>query len=365
MCDLVRDHFSKSEIFLFEEGPLRLQMQAAGLFPVVGRGLEALLEVRRDGAVKIDLEFLRAMSRAITQLARIARRHDLVYANSQKAFVAAAFAAPLARRPLVWHLHDIMTSEHFAAKQIRVAIGLANHAATRVVVPSQAVGDAFCAAGGRRDKVRVVPNGISVAVGTRSLEPARLRTELGLPTGFLIGAVGRLAPWKGQHVLLEALPLVPDAQCIIVGDALFGEHDYTTRLHRLVDTLGLRERVLFLGHRTDVPRLMRASDIVVHTSVSPEPSARVVVEAMLSGVPIAATRAGGVPEILTGELGALLYPPGDSVALANLLRSFQHGALCRARLVERGVERAERHFSVARMQRDVESVIMEILGARQ
>jgi glycosyltransferase involved in cell wall biosynthesis len=86
---------------------------------------------------------------------------------------------------------------------------------------------------------------------------------------------------------------------------------------------------------------------------------------MLSGTPIAATSAGGVPEILTGELSALLYPPGDPVALANLLRSFQHGRPCRFRLVELGVERAERHFSVARMQRDVNSIILETLGRRQ
>ncbi len=334
LCDLVGDFFRNSEIFLFEDGPLRLHMEATGLPTAVGRQLNDLLDIRRDGALRVDLPFLRAMSRAVLQLARRARKHKLVYANSQKAFAAAAFAAPLAKRPLIWHLHDIMTREHFGAKQIRIAIGLANRAAARVIVPSQAVGEAFCAAGGQRNKVRVVRNGISIPAGTRSLDRDRLRVELGLPPGFLIAAVGRLAPWKGQHVMLE-------------------------------DALGLRGRVRFLGHRTDVPRLMRASDIVVHTSVDPEPSARVIVEAMLSGTPVAATHAGGVPEILTGGLSALLYPPGDPTGLANLLQSFQSGVYCRTRLVEEGIERAERFYSVRRMQRDVNSIILEILGTRQ
>jgi glycosyltransferase involved in cell wall biosynthesis len=365
LCDLVRDFFPRSEIFLFDDGPVRLQMRAAGFDPTVGRRLDALLQIRRDGAVMLNLAFLHAISRGVMQVAGMARRHELVYANSQKAFIVAALATALVRRPLVWHLHDVMTTEHFGAKQLRFAIGLANLVARRVIVPSKAVADAFCAVGGRRGKLRVVPNGVSVPAGTRSLDRASLRAELSLPEGFLISVVGRIDPEKGQHVALEALALLPDAQCLIVGDAIFGTHDYKEQLHRLADSLGLHARVHFLGHRTDVPRLMRASDIVVQTSVRPESFARVIVEAMLCGTPVVAPREGGAPEILTRDLGALLYPPGDSGALANLLRSLQHDGERTARLVELGVERAERRFSVPRMQRDVNSVIREILGDRQ
>src|SRR2546429_395027 len=75
LCDLVRDFFPKSEIFLFEDGPVRLQMRAAGFNPTVGRRLDALLEIRRDAALIVDLTFLQAISRAIMQLAQMARRH--------------------------------------------------------------------------------------------------------------------------------------------------------------------------------------------------------------------------------------------------------------------------------------------------
>jgi glycosyltransferase involved in cell wall biosynthesis len=365
LLDLVRDYPLSSEIFLFEDGPLRSHMEAAGLRATVGNHLEALSRIHRDGNLTVDLPFLRAMSSVISQIARMARKHKLVYANSQKAFVAAAFAAPLARRKLIWHLHDILTGEHFGARQIRIAVELANRVAARVIAPSQAVADAFSAAGGQSKRVRVVPNGISVPDGTRSLNRDRLRVELGLPRGFLVCVVGRLSPWKGQHVMLEAMASLPDAQCIIVGDTMFGEVAYADELRRLVNVLEIGDRVHFLGHRADVPRLMRASDIVVHTSVKPEPAARVLTEAMLCGTPVAATRSGGTPEILGEGLGGMLYPAGDVAALASLLQTFQEGRFCRIQLVNQGLERAERLFSVERMRRDIHSVISELLAGQR
>src|SRR5215831_11588413 len=96
LCDLVRGFFPKSDIFLFEDGPVTLQMRAAGFDPTVGRRLDALLEIRRDAPVTVNLAFLQAISRAIMQLGRMARRYELVYANSQKAFITAGLAAVLA-----------------------------------------------------------------------------------------------------------------------------------------------------------------------------------------------------------------------------------------------------------------------------
>jgi glycosyltransferase involved in cell wall biosynthesis len=362
LADLVRDRFAGSQILLFENGPLKALLEAVGHSVIVGRGLESLAEIRRDGEPPVRLLPVRALLRAISQVTGLARTHRLVYAGSQKAFIAAAPAARVARRPLIWHLHDIMTREHFGPRQIRLAIRLANRFAARVIVPSQAVADAFKAAGGREDKVRLVANGVSIPAGIRDLARDRLRAELGLPAGFLVSVVGRLAPWKGQHVVLQALPSLPGVHCIIVGDALFGEASYADELRRLTSVFGLGDRVRFLGHRRDVAQLMRASDVVVHSSVQPEPFGRVIVEAMLCATPVVAARAGGVLEILDEGHGACLYPPGDAAALANLLRSFQEDKYCRAKLVERGVERAERLFSVSRMQRDVNSVVTELLA---
>ena len=89
------------------------------------------------------------------------------------------------------------------------------------------------------------------------------RAELGVPKAPVIGVFSRLAPWKGQHVVLEALANTPGVSCIIAGSALFGEEAYEQRLRQMVRDLALGERVHFLGQRSDVPRLMRAVDAVI------------------------------------------------------------------------------------------------------
>lgn len=360
LCDFVTSCSETSSIFLFEDGPLRAYFEAVGLGVAIGRGLERLLRVRRTGGIGAAIRSVDAICWTAVRLARIARDYEVIYANSQKAFIISGLAALLTRRPLIWHLHDIMTPEHFGWKQIRVAVGLANAIAARVIVPSRAVADAFIVSGGREQKVRIVPNGVLVPPGTRLLEREVLRSELALPEGFLICVAGRLAPWKGQHVILETLAFMLDAQCIIVGDALFGEQDYVNELHRRAATLGVADRIRFLGHRSDVSLLMRASDIVVHTSVKPEPFGRVLVEAMLCGTPVAASRLGAVTEVLGECPGTLLYPAGDATALAKLLRCFR---ACPERAIEletQSYKRALQLFSVTRMQQEINSVIREV-----
>jgi glycosyltransferase involved in cell wall biosynthesis len=358
LCDIVRSHLVTPNIFLFEDGPLRSHFEATGLRAAVSPAMEGLSRIRRSGSLSLSVPLFGKMLRTLMHLTRCARQHEVVYANSQKAFILAAFAAELAGRPLIWHLHDIMTEQNFGPNQIRLAIAMANAIAARVIVPSEAAAHAFVAAGGRAGKLRVVPNGISVPEETRPLDRRALREELDLPEGFLINITGRLAPWKGQHVMLQALAMLPEAKCIIVGSAMFGEDAYAESLRRQAEPFG--DRVKFLGYRADVPRLMRASDIVIHTSVEPEPFGRVLVEAMLCGTPVGASRLGGVPEILGDHSDALLYTAGDAADLARMLRNFMDHGDRSGQLVDDGQQRAQRLFSVSRMQREVSSLILEL-----
>jgi glycosyltransferase involved in cell wall biosynthesis len=148
-----------------------------------------------------------------------------------------------------------------------------------------------------------------------------LRRSLGLPSGPLAGVFSRLAPWKGQHVVLRALCELPGVQCLIAGDALFGEDAYAESLQKLTRSLGIADRVLFLGQRSDVPELMRAADIVIHPSVLPEPFGTTLLEAMMIGTPIVATDTGGSAEVLADGEAGILVPPGDSAALAAAIRA--------------------------------------------
>jgi glycosyltransferase involved in cell wall biosynthesis len=139
----------------------------------------------------------------------------------------------------------------------------------------------------------------------------------------VVGLFGRVTPWKGQHVLIEALPLLPGVHALIVGDALFTEEDrrYRQELEASAKRLGVRERVHFTGFLPDIRPLVCAVDAVVHCSVAPEPFGRVVVEAMLLGRPLVAAGAGGILELVHGGRTGLLTEPADAPALARAVRS--------------------------------------------
>ena len=104
---------------------------------------------------------------------------------------------------------------------------------------------AFIAAGGDPKRVVAIPNGIDPApfapVGAARL--ASLRAELGLGPEPIIGLFGRLAAWKGQHVLAKALIELPEAQALLVGDALFGEQAYRQSLEDALARSGVAKRV--------------------------------------------------------------------------------------------------------------------------
>jgi glycosyltransferase involved in cell wall biosynthesis len=255
LLDVVRPRAGASA-FLFEHGPLEDELRARGLGIVCSRFGAGLSEIRRDNSLWSAAPLAGKLAALVAEIAAAARRHDLVYANSQKAFVLAAFACALARRPLIWHLHDIIDASHFGRAQRTLQVMLANRLAARVVVPSKAGAAAFVTAGGRSDLVTIIPNGVDLGCQTPGEigAPDEIRRELGLPKGALVGVFSRLAPWKGQHVVLRALERLPDVQCLIAGDSLFGEQDYARHLKEMADRPSLRGRVHFLGHRGDVPR---------------------------------------------------------------------------------------------------------------
>jgi glycosyltransferase involved in cell wall biosynthesis len=360
LIDVAAAFVGRSEVWLFEDGPLRKKLSEAGVPSHLIGGALTFAQIKRDRNLLLALPLMYAMPRIVLAIARAARKHDIIYANSQKAFVLASIAAALARRPLIWHLHDILNEGSFRPAQIKLDITLSNHFAARVVVPSQAVADAFIAAGGNASKVRVVELGIDLPPPNLEIDGPLLRRELGLNAGPLLGVFGRLAHWKGQHVLLDALARLPGFQAIVVGDALFGEENYKRSLIQQVARLGLESRVRFLGHRENVSDLMRAVDLVVHTSVEPEPFGRVIVEAMLCGKPIVATNFGGVPDIL-GTFGVdLLYPPGDVDALVTRLETLASTPSLAYRLGEGLRIRALDFYPCVRMQSQLRDVVSDV-----
>ncbi|UEM24969.1 glycosyltransferase family 4 protein (plasmid) [Skermanella mucosa] len=304
-------------VALMQPGPFRDLLRDQGVPSTLVEAGEAVLGVRRGGGWDQGLRAAAGIPRLAHQLARLARSYDVVYANTQKSLIVGGPAAWMAGRPLVWHLHDILSAEHFSAMNRRLPVLVANRFCARVIANSSATAEAFVREGGNPDLVGVVPNGFSGAPFDRDSEEeiAALRHALGLDGKPLAGMFGRLAPWKGQHVFIRAVAAVPGLHAVIVGGALFGEQVYEEELKLLCAELGVRDRVHFLGFRRDIPRLMRMMTLIVHASTAAEPFGRVLVEAMLARSPLIASRAGGALEIVEDGVTGRLVAPGSVAEL--------------------------------------------------
>jgi len=182
-----------------------------------------------------------------------------------------------------------------------------------------------------------------------------------------VGMVGNVQEWKGQHVLVEAMPKViearPEAHAIVVGGVHRAGEAYGKRLRERCAALGLDARVHFAGFRKDVVDVVNALDVVVHASVRPEPFGRVILEGMLLGKPVVAAAAGGVPELIEDGRTGFLVPPGDAVALADRLARVL-GALDDAHAVgARGREWARQRFALARQVEEMSQIYEEAVCA--
>ncbi|KFG93594.1 glycosyl transferase family 1 [Burkholderia paludis] len=345
LLEIMKHMRAHADVLLFDDGPFRAALDEIGArVDVVEQG--ALAGVRKQGGVSAGA--LRQLVRLVRDVARRARRAEVIYANTQRAMVVAALAGRLARKPVVWHLRDIVSTDHFGGKQLLAIKYCARLGVTRVIANSDASAQAFRALTGFTPQhVDVVFNGISAEPfdALDGVGQAALRARLGLPAeAWLVGSFSRLARWKGQHVLLEAAARHPDMHVVLVGAPLFGEDAYAAQLHEIVARHGMAARVHFLGFQRDVAACMTAVDVVAHTSITPEPFGRVIVEGMLARRPVVAARAGGVVEIVEHGDNGLLCEPGDVAALADALHALKRDGALRERLVASGRATAVRRF---------------------
>ncbi len=210
--------------------------------------------------------------------------------------------------------------------------------------------------------VRIAP-GVDVrAFASRATRTLLDRTNIAEP---LVGIVGRLAAFKGQHVFLEAAALVSrrraDVRFVVVGGpASDRDRDYPDRLRRLALNLGLSGRLQFAGHQSDVVPWLNALDVAVHATDG-EPFGLVLVEAMLLGTPVVATNLGGPAEILEHERSGWLVPPGRPHATAEAILAILGDSSLREQLSAEGVRRAMA-FTGERMSAEFASLFERVLA---
>ena len=296
------------------------------------------------------------------RLRRFARGRELVLIHHNNGFdVGAVFLSLMLGIPLVaYQRGDEWNSLTVRWLATRVTRFIANSVSTR---------RSLDALGVPPERVRVIypPVDLESFVARRS--PGEVRDSLGLqPGGPCFGMIGMLLPWKGQTVFLRAAARVlerfPHACVLVVGGPPSGGEGYARELRNLARELGIGDRVIFTGFRSDVADILPVLDIVVHASVDPEPFGRVIIEAMALRRPVVASRAGGPTEIIEDGKTGLLVAPGDPECLAAALIDLLERPERAAEIGARGYREVARRFSAEGNAEAVRDVYDEVLRSR-
>jgi glycosyltransferase involved in cell wall biosynthesis len=337
-----------------------------GVVRVAAIGDEAVWETRRDelrSGVLAGLSYYLEAWRPVLTLARTIKEQqaEIVHTNALKSHLLGGMAAHLARRPLIWHVRDILSEPPARQWLLQAARRLKPY----IIAISEAVAAQFEPLRGQIP-LRVIHNGIPLDKFAPAPPSSELRESFGLQTDQpVVMVVGRLTPWKGHTTLLQAMRLVyqqfPRVKLLVVGAVTFWEDAYQGELQALVNELGLADCVQWLGFRSDVSELLRLCDVFVLPSVN-EPFGRALVEAMACGKPVIGTQSGGVPEVVPAATGGLLVPPGEVQPLADAICQLLADPALRRTLGENGWRRANRYFDLTRVVREVQEVYAEIKG---
>jgi glycosyltransferase involved in cell wall biosynthesis len=312
-------------------GPLRNAAEAAGVRFLPLRHVRRAINPWRDAA-------------GLLELVRLLRRErpDILHANSSKAGVLGRLAAAAAGVPIrIFTVHGWAFAAHSgaASRLYRWADRLVRPLTTVTICVAEHERGAGLAAGTCSEaRTIVIPNAIDV----RSAPPARRNRKL-----LRVVAVGRLKAPKDFLTLVRAVAALPPESCELL---IVGEGPDRARLETEIDRLGVAQRVRLAGERSDVPELLADADVFVLSSAS-EGMPISVLEAMAAGLPVVASRVGGLPELVPDGEAGLLVAPGDTEGLAEALRRLIADPQLRRRLGDAGHAQVRERFDLASFRR--------------
>lgn len=212
------------------------------------------------------------------------------------------------------------------------------------------------------ERIKVLVNAIDLNnyPGTSTQVQKRLREQWGSEKAVIIGYVGRLIRYKGVDLLISAFKNLvtefPDIRLVIIGDGR-----ELKSLQRQAAQLGIKDLVIFLGYQANVAEYLPAFDIFVLPSRW-ETYGLAALEAMASGIPVVATKVGGLPEFIQDKVNGLLVPPEDVKALTEAIKfCIQHSETARTMALE-GQKKVRAEHSIENYVCKLEQIYREILN---
>jgi glycosyltransferase involved in cell wall biosynthesis len=309
--------------------------------------------------------------KALSKLCRLMckERPHIVHTHTAKAGFLGRLAARLSGVPVVVHtFHGHVLHGYYGPvkNQVlrRVEQSLAWCTDRLVAVSEQVKNDLVGYGIAKAEKISVVPLGFD-------LEPflnankfrGEFRQEMGLSIeDKLVGIVGRIFPIKNHALFLESAARIagpePLARFIIVGDGVLRQ-----RLENQARQLGIADRVLFTGWRSDLPRICANLDVLVVSSDN-EGTPVSAIEAMAAGCPVVATRVGGLPDLIDDYKTGRLVPPREPDALTNAVLSLLHDPQMARELGQNGRESVRHRFTIQRLLSDVDDLYTQLLAGK-
>jgi len=309
--------------------------------------------------------------KAFVSIFRILRtsKPDIVHTHTSKAGILGRLAAWMARVPIIIHTaHGHVFYGHFGRSlsriflQIEKLLGRITH--HQIGLTPEEGNDYLRLSVSKPSNTTVIHSGVDVQ---RFIEGAkqrpRKRKELGIPADSLvIGYVGWLIPIKGVTYLVSAMARIleqhPKSLLVLVGKG-DDKGNEEINLKEQVERAGLADKVRFLGWRSDVDEIMGCFDIFVLPSLN-EGMGRVLVEAMAAGLPIVASRVGGIPDLVKDGQNGLLVPPVDTPALENAISALLEDKKKRKRMGKAGKKMC-RPYSAEAMVEQIDDLYRELL----
>lgn len=211
------------------------------------------------------------------------------------------------------------------------------------------------------ERIVSIPAGVDMDIFSPSVNGDHIKREFNLnENNFVVGIVSMLRGWKGHNYLIEAVKdlegELPDIKLIIVGDGPYKEN-----LEKLIKSKHLEKRVIMTGYRDDVPQLMKNFHVFVLPSTCIEGTSQAILQALAMKVPVVATDAGGLGEILIHEKTGIMVSPKDSYSLSQAILWVYSNYGAAKKMADQGRNLVLSRFTLAQTIDKTEEIYMGLL----
>ncbi len=334
----------EASVISFKDGVLRSELLNLGIEPII--------------VEKPKGHHLRFIRKLYTEFKRL--KPDIIHCrNSEPVIIYGGIACKIAHLPLVVSIHG---HNHFIKRkpvEFRIICWILNRS-SKIIAVSKSIKESLINQGKiHPDKIDVIHNGIDIKQ-IKYTQKDNKKREFNLNgSEIILGCVGNLRSVKGHRYLIQSMPMIlksaPDVRLMMVGDG-----PLRNELETLAGELKVKDKITFLGYRSDIYEIMPIFDIFILPSLS-EGLCNAVIEAMAAKLPVIATNTGGNPELVEDGKTGILIPPRSPENIANAVLELVNDANKRNDMGESGFNKVKNEFQLNRTIKKYEDAYISLI----